>query len=470
MSTGIRNNNYLNVKNSGSAWLDANGKASKTDERGHAVFTDPAYGVRAGIILLRVYYTKHKLTTIAKILSRWAPATDTIGSLPGGPKNSPKAYSEFVAGKMGIGPNDKLDLFDEEGDIEELDQLKKLFFAMAIYEIGQVNGKSFKVPEKDWSAGVELVEPNIKANGTETTDIAADSQVETAIGPQITSSVGDKSKGATNAKSDVLVVQELLTKAAVILKNTNIDPGGIDGKIDATKSNTVKAIVAFQARYFTNPDGLIEPGKRTWRELTGLVSAGKQAKIKSGVSLTSSNIPSTGYCLYLKRVRQETRSGMSYARTVGDFECFWNGKSTGLSGQIVERGGPGNNTYKIGNLQDRRIKAGSYPLSIHAGAKYRTHNYDSDVTTSGKPKPGLLLNSTGERTAILIHPGINYVSSVGCLNPATGLTKASSKIDFTTSRALTIAIILDIKDKLGSSFPASGGIPGATILIEGEPV
>ena len=98
-STGIRNNNYLNVKNGKDPWQDAGGRPSRTDGRGHAVFTDPAYGVRAGIILLRSYFFKHNLRTIAEILSRWAPATDTVGSLPNAPRNSPLEYSTFVSGR-----------------------------------------------------------------------------------------------------------------------------------------------------------------------------------------------------------------------------------------------------------------------------------------------------------------------------------------------------------------------------------
>jgi hypothetical protein len=76
MSVGIKNNNYLNVKNGTSPWLDANGKSAGTDSKGHAVFKDPAYGVRAGILLLRTYFCKHKLRSIADILSR----SDRTGS------------------------------------------------------------------------------------------------------------------------------------------------------------------------------------------------------------------------------------------------------------------------------------------------------------------------------------------------------------------------------------------------------
>src|SRR5687768_11671502 len=117
MPTGIQNKNYLNVKNGASPWMDADGKESKTDSRGHAIFSDPSYGIRAGILLLRTYFFKHNLRTIAEILSRWAPATDTIGSLPGGPMNSPLEYSNFVAGRMRISHNEKLDIFNADKSV-----------------------------------------------------------------------------------------------------------------------------------------------------------------------------------------------------------------------------------------------------------------------------------------------------------------------------------------------------------------
>jgi hypothetical protein len=76
-SLGIKHNNYLKLKNGDSLWMDAGGKESKSDSKGHAIFADPAYGVRAGILQLRSYFFKHNRRTIAEILARWAPATDS---------------------------------------------------------------------------------------------------------------------------------------------------------------------------------------------------------------------------------------------------------------------------------------------------------------------------------------------------------------------------------------------------------
>ena len=264
---GIRNKNYLNVKNGSSPWKDASGKKSKTDSRGHAIFTNPAYGIRAGILLLKRYYFTHKRRTIAEILARWAPATDTVGSLPGAPPNSPLEYSTFVAGRMGISFNEGLDIFKSDKSIGNIARLKALFYAMAEFEIG--NG--FKVPDKEFYAGLELVQPGISLDGTKLSSNVADPTAKTTVLKklELEGSVGRRDKGAVNIKEDVEIVQEMLRHASMILDDPQVDPGDIDGEIhsDASISRTVQGIVAFQSRFLTTPDGIIDVGGRTWREL-----------------------------------------------------------------------------------------------------------------------------------------------------------------------------------------------------------
>ena len=159
---GIKNKNYLNVKNTRDPWNDADGKRSKTDSKGHAVFTDAAFGVRAGILQLRSYFFRHNLRTVASILSRWAPASDTIGSIPGAPPNSPREYTLFVTGRMGISPNQSLTIFNPDKSIGNIGQLRDLFFAMAAFE----NGTSFKVPIGEFNRGLELIEPGVTKEGS----------------------------------------------------------------------------------------------------------------------------------------------------------------------------------------------------------------------------------------------------------------------------------------------------------------
>jgi murein DD-endopeptidase MepM/ murein hydrolase activator NlpD len=286
--TGIRNKNYLNVKNTSSPWADAGGRPSKTDERGHAVFTDPAYGIRAGILQLRAYFFKHNRRTVAEILSRWAPATDTVGSLPGAPPNSPAAYSTFVSGRMGISFNQRLDIFNEDKSIGNIARLRALFYAMAEYE----NGNGFRVPDEEFNAGLDLVQPGITIEGTSDANHTSAAAVITGGnangssngGPKwrIGGSVGRWDRGAVNAKADVELVQEMLRHVALILREPRLDPGGIDGEIarSVTKSATVKAIEAFQGRFFPVADGLIEVGGRTWRELLGIVTGGAPGEVE----------------------------------------------------------------------------------------------------------------------------------------------------------------------------------------------
>ncbi|MBY0275555.1 peptidoglycan DD-metalloendopeptidase family protein [Candidatus Binatia bacterium] len=645
----IKNKNYLNVKNGDDPWMDVGGKPSKTDPKGHAVFSDPVYGIRAGLLLLRTYFLKHDRRTILAILSRWAPATDTIGSQPGNPHNEPSQYALFVAQRMGISQTQKLALFRDDKTVDDLGQLRALFAAMAAYEVGG----GFVVPVAELDAGLELVEPGITKHGTGPSALLATTADAKAKGWTISGSVGRADKGARNAAADVETVQSMLRSAAMILGDARFDPGSIDGSVAAKpgKSDTVRAIVAFQGRFLAKPDGLIEVGGRTWRELVAVVdgtalpsaaASGKEeesfplafvptadwtkgarafgadrsgnrahaacdlyapegtvihavadgtvvrgpvefyaktfalevdhgkflarygeirgdtfvregdgvragqpiarvghlqgiavasdmlhlelydksahgpltvpaaagaiapsgrpflrrkdlidptpylsrwksrlpgaavaaAAVASTTAVTApaaaATIPSKGFCVHIRRVREEQRAGVKYARTIAEYQCYWNGAPLlDLDGQMAERGGPGDNTA---NGVDRhlRIAAGRYPLSVHDGTNYKTYGY----AASGKPLPGLLLLDTGKRTWILIHPAHHapgYVSSIGCINPATGLKDADSRINLADSRSRVIAIIEAMKTKMGTAFPKSGPIPDAVVVIEGEP-
>jgi len=91
----------------------------------------------------------------------------------------------------------------------------------------------------------------------------------------ISDSVGRPSKGAVNNTDDVETVQDMLRFAAMVEKEPRYDPRGIDGLIgnDEDRSHTVQAIEAFQARFMTNPDGVISVGQRTWRELMTVLAS-----------------------------------------------------------------------------------------------------------------------------------------------------------------------------------------------------
>ena len=86
---------------------------------------------------------------------------------------------------------------------------------------------------------------------------------------EISNPVGRWSKGAVNQKDDVEMVQDMLRTAAMILNEPRFDPNSVDGSINHNeqKSDTIKAIEAFQGRFMNTPDGVIGVGQTTWREL-----------------------------------------------------------------------------------------------------------------------------------------------------------------------------------------------------------
>lgn len=127
-----RNRNPLNVKqNPANRWRGAPGM----DERGHAVFENEAWGIRAAVRTLAQKYANGKQTLIA-ITSDWAPKSDTQGSVPGNPPNNPVKYAAFVAARLPYDEMQVLPLFERGGAIRDYTLLVHLIRAMATYENG----------------------------------------------------------------------------------------------------------------------------------------------------------------------------------------------------------------------------------------------------------------------------------------------------------------------------------------------
>jgi len=184
---------------------------------------------------------------------------------------------------------------------------------------------------------------------------------------------------------------------------------------------------------------------------------------------TPPNVPAIGFCVYVKRIRQEHGHGQPYSRTVSEYQCYWDNQPLpGFAGQMVEVGGHGDNSSH-GSHKHVRIEARTkpYPLAIQEGDSYVTYNYDHH-----EKLPGLLLEDTGSRTGILIHPchdAAGYLSSIGCFNPGHGLVDATSRIDLADSKARVVALINELSARLGAAFPKHGTIPHAVVVVEGEP-
>jgi hypothetical protein len=182
-------------------------------------------------------------------------------------------------------------------------------------------------------------------------------------------------------------------------------------------------------------------------------------------------ITGQGWELLVNRLGLQTRAGVT--RTYATYQVFRDGVPiANLSGHLCECKGPGDNEHPGSG---KRIKAGKYPLSTQFGRKYKTSGFGAGASgAASRPMPGLLLERTGARTAILIHPGHPpklYLSSVGCLNPTKPL-RAAENMNFVESRARVIALIDDLRAFSPQSFNNARNtrIPKAFVVIAGEPM
>jgi hypothetical protein len=178
-------------------------------------------------------------------------------------------------------------------------------------------------------------------------------------------------------------------------------------------------------------------------------------------------IQRSGWELLITRLREDNRNGKR--RTVGEYQVFHDGTRVAtLSGACAETRGPGDNS-RAGN--NRRIEEGRYPLRTQDGTKYVTIGYKDSTSITVIPRPGIDVDKTNKRVAILIHPGRGFLSSVGCINPAGSLGGPNADLNFVDSRTRVIALIDDMKSFLGDSFPKRNGrvIPNAALVIDGEP-
>lgn len=96
---GIRNNNPGNIEK-GAPWQGLAAPEDMTDEQleepRFSVFAAPKWGIRALARLLMTYQARHRLCTVGAMIGRFAP--------PG--ENPTAAYVRFVAGRMGLTPDE----------------------------------------------------------------------------------------------------------------------------------------------------------------------------------------------------------------------------------------------------------------------------------------------------------------------------------------------------------------------------
>ena len=91
----MRNNNPLNIRR-GANWI---GLAPEQTDREFCRFSSMVYGWRAAFVLLtRTYYFKYHLSTIRKIITRWAPPRE----------NKTEGYISHVSKKTGLPPDESI--------------------------------------------------------------------------------------------------------------------------------------------------------------------------------------------------------------------------------------------------------------------------------------------------------------------------------------------------------------------------
>lgn len=179
-----------------------------------------------------------------------------------------------------------------------------------------------------------------------------------------------------------------------------------------------------------------------------------------------------GFIVYVSRTHVERRGDNRRLRTVGRYKVTFEGNElTGLRGATYESRGPGDNT-STGRRLYRRLETGAYPLHTWRGPKYVTLGYSTNDNIRALPRPGILIGDTGDRSAILIHPGIGFLSAIGTINLSRPLDGPEERIDYQESRNRVIELIDAMREKLDDAFPAENGerIPNAWVIITGEPV
>lgn len=119
---GLANNNPLNIK--GTNWAGQIG----TDKQGHAIFSHPYYGLRAGARLIKNYQKRHNIKTVQAIVQRWVHDEPQRDGTRARTKESTKKYVNFLARRIGVNPTQEIDV---------LAHMPWIIEGMVLYECGQ---------------------------------------------------------------------------------------------------------------------------------------------------------------------------------------------------------------------------------------------------------------------------------------------------------------------------------------------
>ena len=238
---------------------------------------------------------------------------------------------------------------------------------------------------------------------------------------RIYGSVGSYQSGAKNSKADITTVQELLTAAAVKLKKSVFDPGGIDGLISrsAERSGTVKAITQFQRLQvgMTRPDQRIDVDGKTWKKLVQVVGTLPPKKAPKTVGLVTLTVSHGG----LVPTGTTRAKGESVGTHDGAYESSFV-LSGGLTGTFRGSIWP-NDMTKKGHLVD-----GEYPIHIgfHKGGGKAKQGADNLVHKTKGIRAALLVNA---RNGVSVHSDLSSKTTSYGVNIHNGLSAAKRSSD-----------------------------------------
>lgn len=112
VTRGIRNNNPGNLRISSSNWQ---GKITPSQDSAFEQFDTMLNGIRAALKLTQNYQTRYGDKTVRQIINRYAPPIE----------NNTSSYVANVAAKVGVGPDEPINLKDEETAVK---------FGIAVFE------------------------------------------------------------------------------------------------------------------------------------------------------------------------------------------------------------------------------------------------------------------------------------------------------------------------------------------------
>lgn len=130
---GVRNNNPYNIRRSAANNWQGRVPLAQNPDSDFEQFQNYTWGVRAGVKVLRTYYTRYNLRTIRDILYRFSPPSE----------NDTEAYIRAAASRTGFGAN------------EQLPWSYEAIFRLSEAITAQENGRQWAISRAEFNRGWE---------------------------------------------------------------------------------------------------------------------------------------------------------------------------------------------------------------------------------------------------------------------------------------------------------------------------